>query len=143
MKNFLANAFAIMWFLVVILITLLMLFMGQILIVFSSIIKTISIGFVGTTQNGPIVLAFCGLVFGLTGLIPALRRCYYKLPWLYPLSCIGMSNLFILSTAEMILFKGYESTNPKTHIIAIVIMALELVVGRIIMSVYYNKKPLI
>lgn len=142
MKNFLGNLFAVLWFFGVLLGTLLFMIIAILMIFFSDIMGMIQSGFSSTT----IGFAFCifaGIIWAITGWVPAFRRCYYKLPWLYPLSMILTMHLFILSIAEVILAKGYETMNPTNHVIALIIMVIQVVACRIAMCVYLKKYPMV
>ena len=112
------------------------------MIIFMDIIGPIKSGFSSTTI-GFIVLFIAGLVFALTGWIPAFRKCYYKLPWLYPTCMILTIHLFILSVAETIIYKGYTVISTPRHIAAVIIMIIQLIVCRAIMCWYLKKHPMV
>ena len=92
---------------------------------------------------GFVFLFLFGLVFGITGWVPAFRRCYYKLPWLYPLSTIMTMDLLILSIAEAILAKGLQVSSTSRHAATIIIMILQVVICRIVMCIYLKKNPMV
>lgn len=106
MKNAISNILAILWFFGVLIWTVLFLFIGNIMIFFMDIVGMLKTGF-ATSTIGFAFLFIAGLVFAITGWVPAFRRCYYKLPWLYPLSMMLTMHLGILSIAETILAKGF------------------------------------
>ncbi len=142
MKNTISNIFAVIWFFGVLIWTI---FFGSIVVImifFSDIVGMLKSGF--ATQ--PIGFVFCflaGMIFAITGWVPAFRKCYYKLPWLYPFSVILTMHLFILSIAEAILAKGFSVINASRHTIAIIIMIVQIVACRIVMCVYLKKKPMV
>lgn len=142
MKRFLSNLFAILWFFGVIIWVLLFVALVDIMIIFMDILGPIQSGF-STTTIGFIVLFVAGFVFALTGWIPSFRKCYYKLPWLYPTSMILTMHLFILSVAETIINKGYTVMSTPRHVISIIIMIIQLVVCRVIMCWYLKKHPMV
>ena len=117
-------------------------FVVILMILFSDIIVMLESGF-STYTIGFVILMLAGLIFGLTGLIPAFRRCYYKLPWLYPLSIIMIMHLAILSIAETILATGYSVISTPRHIAAIIIMIVQIIVCRAIMCIYLKKNPMV
>ena len=86
---------------------------------------------------------FAGLIFSITGWVPAFRRCYYKLPWLYPLCMMLTMHLFILSIAEVILAKGFAVMNELRHTITIIIMIVQIIACRALMCWYLRKNPMI
>jgi lysylphosphatidylglycerol synthetase-like protein (DUF2156 family) len=112
------------------------------MILFSDIMGMIKSGFSSSTV-GFVFLFLVGFVFWITGLVPAFRKCYYKLPWLYPLSMIMTMHLVILSIAEEILAKGFQVISTPRHVAAIVIMIVQVVGCRLIMCIYLKKNPMI
>ena len=142
MKRFLSNLLAILWFFGVIIWVLLFVALVDIMIIFMDILGPIQSGF-STTTIGFIVLFVAGFVFALTGWIPPFRKCYYKLPWLYPTCMILTMHLFILSVAETIIYKGYTVMSTPRHIISIIIMIVQLIVCRVIMCWYLRKHPMV
>ena len=142
MKRFLSNLLAILWFFGVIIWVLLFVALVDIMIIFMDILGPIQSGF-STTTIGFIVLFVAGFAFALTGWIPPFRKCYYKLPWLYPTSMILTMHLFILSVAETIINKGYTVMSMPRHVISIIIMIIQLVVCRVIMCWYLKKHPMV
>lgn len=142
MKRFLSNLLAILWFFGVIIWVLLFVALVDIMIIFMDILGPIQSGF-STTTIGFIVLFVAGFAFALTGWIPPFRKCYYKLPWLYPTSMILTMHLFILSVAETIINKGYTVISTPRHVISIIIMIIQLVVCRVIMCWYLKKHSMV
>lgn len=142
MKRFLSNLLAILWFFGVIIWVLLFVALVDIMIIFMDILGPIQSGF-STTTIGFIVLFVAGFAFALTGWIPPFRKCYYKLPWLYPTSMILTMHLFILSVAETIINKGYTVMSTPRHVISIIIMIIQLVVCRVIMCWYLKMHPMV
>lgn len=142
MKRFLSNLLAILWFFGVIIWVLLFVALVDIMIIFMDILGPIQSG-VSTTTIGFIVLFVAGFAFALTGWIPPFRKCYYKLPWLYPTSMILTMHLFILSVAETIINKGYTVMSTPRHVISIIIMIIQLVVCRVIMCWYLKKHSMV
>lgn len=142
MKRIIGNIFAVLWFFGVMIWVILFVALVDIMIIFMDIIGPIKSGFSSTTI-GFIVLFIAGLVFALTGWIPAFRKCYYKLPWLYPTCMILTMHLFILSVAETIIYKGYTVISTPRHIAAVIIMIIQLIVCRAIMCWYLKKHPMV
>ncbi len=142
MKNILSNIFAFLWFFGVLGWVVLLMLIAVPMIFFMDIIGMINTGF-ATSTIGFAFVFMAGFVLAITGWVPAFRRCYIKLPWLYPLSSILMVHLVILSIAEEILAKGYAVINTSRHTIAIILMIVQIILCRIAMCVYFKKKPLI
>lgn len=138
----LSNLFAIIWFFGVLLWTL---FFGTIFILmifFGDIVGMLKSGF-STSTVGFATCCLTGLIFAITGWVPAFRKCYYKLPWLYPYSMIMMMHLFILSIAEAILAKGFSVISTPRHVAAIIIMVIQIIVCRAVMCIYLKKYPMV
>ena len=142
MKNAISNILAILWFFGVLIWTVLFLFIGNIMIFFMVIVGMLKTGF-ATSTIGFAFLFIAGLVFAITGWVPAFRRCYYKLPWLYPLSMMLTMHLGILSIAETILAKGFAVISTPRHVAAIVIMIIQVIVCRALMCIYLKKNPMV
>ena len=130
------------WFFGVLLGTILVMVLGFLGIIFGDIVVMLKSGFSSTTI-GFIFLFLSGIVFAITGWVPAFRRCYYKIPWLYPLCMILTMNLFIVSLAETILFKGFQVINTPRHIVTIIIMVVQIIACRLLMCFYLKKNPMI
>lgn len=141
MKKFLSDLLAILWFFGILLGTLLFMAIAILMILFGDIMGMIRSGFSSATV-GFVCCFMVGLIFAITGWVPAFRKCYYKLPWLYPLSMIMTMHLYILSIAEVILAKGYETMNPTNHAIALIIMIIQIIVCRAAMCIYLKKNPI-
>ena len=134
MKNVISNILAILWFFGVLIWTILTLFMD--------ILGMLKTGFTTSTIGFAFLFIAC-FVFAITGWVPAFRRCYYKLPWLYPLSMMLTMHLGILSIAEIILAKGFEVISTPRHVVAIVIMIIQVIVCRAVMCIYLKKNPMV
>lgn len=142
MKNAISNILAILWFFGVLIWTVLFLFIGNIMIFFKNIVGMLKTGF-ATSTIGFAFLFIAGFVFAITGWVPAFRRCYYKLPWLYPLSMMLTMHLGILSIAETILAKGFSVISAPRHVAAIVIMIIQVIACRALMCIYLKKNPMV
>lgn len=141
LSNILSNLFAIIWFFGVL---LWILFSETIiiLVVFYNIVGMLKSGF-STPTVGFVYCFFAGWSFAITGWVPAFRKCYYKLPWLYPYSMIMTMHLFILSIAEAILAKGFSVISTPRHVAAIIIMVIQIIVCRAVMCIYLKKYPMV
>lgn len=142
MKNAISNLLAILWFFGILVGTIFFMVIVILIIFFSNIIGMLGSGF-STPAIGFVFCFLAGIIFAITGWVPAFRKCYYKLPWLYPLSMILTMHLFILSIAEAVLAKGFSVISTPRHIAAIVIMAVQLIVCRAAMCIYLKKNPMV
>lgn len=88
----------------------------------------------------PPFIAIFGLFIGLSLSVPAFRKMYYKLPWLYPYVKIIYMDLVIVGVASMILNYGYQVQNPTRHNLFYILMLIQLVVCRLLMCVYLQKR---
>ena len=104
----------------------------------STIIKS---GF-ATQTIGFIFLVIFGLVFGITMLVPAFRKCFRKLPWLYPYITILMADVTILSIGIELLNYGYQVQSDSRHTLFLWLMIAVIVVLRVAMCIYFHKKPM-
>lgn len=142
MKEMISNILAILWFFGVLIWTLLLMFLATFGLILGNIIIMLESGFSSVTIGFEFLILF-GLVFGITGWVPAFRRCYHKLPWLYPLSMMMTMHLFILSIAEAILAKGFQMISTSRHDATIFIMILQVIICRIVMCIYLKKNPMV
>lgn len=142
MKSVISNILAVIWFFGVLVWTILFGLIVILMIFFSDIMGMIRSGF-ATVTVGFVFCFMAGLIFAITGFVPAFRKCYYKLPWLYPLSMMMTMHLFILSIAETILARGFSVISTPRHITAIVVMIVQLFVCRMAMCFYLKKFPMV
>ena len=142
MKNAILNILAILWFFGVLIWEVLFLFVVNIMLFFSNIVGMLQSGF-ATSTIGFMFLFMAGLIFAITGFVPAFRRCYYKLPWLYPLSMMLTMHLTILSIVEAIIAKGFQVISTPRHVVAIIIAIIVVIVCRVFMCIYLKKNPMI
>lgn len=140
MKNVISNIFAFLWFFGV-LIWMLLLMPFVVLVYPSSLSVIIKSGFAGSTTGFAFIGVF-SFFFGITLLVPAFRKCLKKLPWIYPYYILLFADIFILSIGEEILNFGYQVQNDIRHAIFIALVAVEIIVGRLIMCIYFHKKKL-
>lgn len=136
--SILGNAAAILYFLFVMWWVIFML-------IFLPIVLMADIGIVRSSgysiaSPGATYIGMLGLFIGLSLLIPAFRKMYYKLPWMFPLVKISFLNLIIMSIADMLLNYGYEVQSPARQDLFFVIMICQIVISRVLMCVYFNKK---
>lgn len=142
MKRIILNFIAVLWFFGVLIETIFFTIIITIGIFFGDIIVMLKSGFTSPTI-GFLFLFLAGLIFAVTGWVPAFRICYYKLPWLYPLCMMLVMHLSILSTAEVILAKGFAVISTPRHVATIVIMIIQIIACRAAMCWYLKKNPMI
>lgn len=137
--KWISNIAAIIWFFAVLVwwILLLPLF---ILMIPSSMDTILKSGF-ETQTFGFAGIVMCSLVFMITLLVPAFRKCFKALPWLYPYTTILLTDLIILAIAEELLNYGYQVQNDTRHTVFIVLMIIQMIVCRLAMGWYFYKKP--
>lgn len=139
-RRWISNIFAIMWFFGV-LIWMLFLLLFVLLMLPGEISTILKSGF-GTRPIGFVFLFFFGLIFAITMLVPAFRKCFYKLPWLYSYITILMADVAILSIGIEILNYGYQVQNDVRHTIFLVLMIIQMIVCRGALCFLCHKKPL-
>ena len=138
LKNVLGNTAAVIYFLAVMWWILLMLILVPIGLFFD--INTIRESGFSTLNIGTTFIGIFGLFIGLSLLIPAFRKMYYKLPWMFPFVKILYPNVIIMSIATMLLNYGYEVQNPSRHSLFFIIMICQLIVSRALMCIYFSRK---
>lgn len=140
MKKWISNILSILWFFGV-LVWMLLILPFAILMLPMDISTILESGF-STQTIGFTILLVLGLAFSITMFVPAFRKCFDKLPWLFPYIVILTADVTILSIGIEILNFGYQTQSDSRHTIFLVIMILQLVLCRIAMCIYCHKKPL-
>jgi len=138
LKDSLANTAAIIYFLTVMWWILLLLIVVPIGLILE--IHTIRSSGFSTSNDGTAFIGVFGLFIGLSLLIPAFRRIYYKLPWMFPFVKILYPNVIIMSIAIILLNYGYEVQNPARHNLFFIMMVCQIIVCRVFMCIYFNRK---
>jgi hypothetical protein len=136
-KSFFGSVAALIYFLTVMWWVLLLL-PFVVLMLFTDIGVIRSSGF-STVNTGISFIAIFGLLLGLSLLIPAFRKMYYKLPWLFPYVKIMYLNLIIMSIAVTLLNYGYEVQNPARHTLFFILMIIQIIIFRLLMSLYFSR----
>ena len=137
-KDFFANTYAVMYFFGVMLGAIFLLLFAPILLL-NDIVTIRESGF-ASTNEGWAFIALLALFIGASMLITASRRMYYKLPWLLPLVKILYINVVIMAIANMIMNFGYEIQDEKRHTTFFALTIAAIVVGRILMCLWFNKR---
>lgn len=140
MKRWISNIAAVLWFFGVLIWMLLMLPITLIMLP-SDITSIMDSGF-GTQPIGFTFLLVFGLVFGITMLVPAFRKCFRKLPWLYPYITILTADVAILSIGIELLDYGYQVQSDSRHTLFLVLMIVQIAVCRVAMCILCHKKPM-
>lgn len=137
-KGFLGNAAAVLYFLAVMWWVLLLLIFVPLGLMFD--INTILSSGFSTSSIGTTFIEIFGLFIGLSLLIPAFRKIYYKLPWVFPFVKIFYLNVIIMSIATMLLNYGYEVQNQTRHTIFFILMICQIIICRGLMCIYFHRK---
>ncbi|MDR2697531.1 MAG: hypothetical protein LBB40_03535 [Holophagales bacterium] len=137
-KNFFANAAAVIYFITAMLSTIL-------LLIYIPIVMLMDIGRIRESgfATANVSLGFIGLLgtlIGISLLVPAFRRMYYKLPWLFPLVKILYINVVITSVAKLVMNFGYEIQDEARHTKFFALTIAVIVIGRILMCLWFNRK---
>lgn len=114
----------------------------MILMSISNISTVLESGF-ATAGDSLTILAIMCFLTAITFFFPPARNTYHYFPWLFPLVKILLVNLTIMSIAIGILNYGYQVKNDARHIMFIILMVLQLIISRALVSVYFSKKKLI
>lgn len=99
-----------------------------------------SSGFAGPNTAASMI-GICGLIIGLSLLIPPLRKMYRALPWLYSFIKILYADLIILNIGLTILNYGYQINNEARHTLFFALMIVQIAVCRLAMCFYFKIKP--
>ena len=140
MKKWISNILSVLWFFGV-LVWMLLILPFAILMLPMDISTILESGF-STQTIGFTILLVLGLVFSITMFVPAFRKCFDKLPWLFPYIIILTADVTILSIGIEILNFGYQTQNDSRHTLFLVIMILQMILCRIAMCIYCHKKPI-
>jgi hypothetical protein len=89
------------------------------------------------------MIGLSGLVIGISLLIPPLRRIYGVFPWLYPFVKIFFVGMIILNIAISILNVGYQTVSDTRHTLFFILMVVFVVLGRLGMSFYFHRNPVL
>ena len=107
----------------------------------NDIASIINSGF-GIESIGFTLLLIFSFIFGITMLVPAFRKCFRKLPWLYPYITILTANITILAIGIQILNYGYQVQSDTRHMLFFVLMIVQIIVCRLAMCIFCHKKPM-
>lgn len=110
------------------------------LMFFSDISAIRNSGFAGP-DVGLSLIGISGFVIGISLLVPALRKMYTYFPWLFSFVKIFFVSMVILTLGLSILNYGYKIVSPTRHTIFFILMIVFVIVGRLAMSVYFKRKP--
>lgn len=139
LKSILSALPAVLYFLTIMWWVILLMPMLTFITLVADIPTIIESGFAAPSVPPPFIAIF-GLFIGLSLSVPAFRKMYYKLPWLYPYVKIIYMDLVIVGVASMILNYGYQVQNPTRHNLFYILMLIQLVVCRLLMCVYLQKR---
>lgn len=139
-KTWISNIAAVLWFFGVLLWALLML--PLVMMILPTDISTILKSGFSTQTIGYIFLAGFGLIFAITMLVPAFRKCFHKLPWLYPYITTLMADFTIIHIGIELLNYGYQVQSDSRHTLFLWLMISVMVVLRVVMCIYFHKKPM-
>lgn len=137
-KHVVGNLCAVLYFLSVMWWLLLLLMLDPIMQV-TDIYEIRNYGF-STFGTAPTGIWIYGLFIGLSLLVPALRRIYYKFPWMFTFVKIAYLNALIMMVAVMLLNYGYEVQNPTRHNLFFILMICQIIICRILMCAYFSRK---
>jgi hypothetical protein len=97
-------------------------------------------GFAGPNTAASII-GTCGLIIGLSLLIPPLRKIYRALPWVYHFIKIFYADLIILNIGLAILNYGYQVISEARHTFFFALMIVQIALCRLAMCYYFKIRP--
>lgn len=137
--NLMGNIAAVVYFIFPMsFVILLLLFMPFSFLMDVSAIRTS--GFAGP-NTATSLIGICGLIIGLSFLIPPLRKIYRALPWLYHFIKIFYVDLIILNIGLAILNHGYQVISEARHTFFFVLMIVQIALCRLAMCYYFKIRP--
>lgn len=89
-----------------------------------------------------VVVGGCLMFIAPSFLIPALRRMYYRLPWLEPLILFIVIDSLILCIGYEILNFGYQVVDPDRHVMFTLLAVVWLVGARAVQCFVLKKHPI-
>lgn len=135
-----SDIIAIIWFVFAVLPS--MLFLAFVpMMVLMDIDTVLSSGF-STVNMEFMMLGVACIPFGITMMVPCFRKCFEKLPWLFPFIIVLIVDTLIITIGFSILNFGYEVQSESRHTLFFALMIVQIVLCRIGMSVYFKLKPL-
>jgi hypothetical protein len=96
-------------------------------------------GFAGP-ENSEVVFGCIAFIIGISLIVPAFRLAYYKLPWLFPTVKILLVDAAILIVGYLAINYGYQVRDPERHAIFFMLSIIAIVVGTLLMCIWFNKK---
>lgn len=136
--NIVSNIAAVLYF-ILIMFWVPLILISELFSLITDMITVVNIGF-STSFSSANTISVLSFSIGLSLLIPAFRKIYYKLPWLLPFVIIMFVNLLILFVSSLLINYGFESQNSFKHYVFIVIALIQLIVCRLLMCFYFSKK---
>ena len=140
LTNVFSNIIAVLWFLGTMLPVILCLCFIPLGLFMD--IGTIRTSGFSTSNIGFSMFGAFGLLISITMLVPCFRKCFKKLPWLYPYVIVSMLNILILTIGIAILNYGYEIQSETRHTLFFILMIIQMIVCRLAMCIYLKLRPL-
>jgi hypothetical protein len=105
---------------------------------------TMTSGFASPTSDVyPIFVFMLGLVLYVSLRFRYFRRIYDFFPFLYPMVKMVFFMTIIATIAMLVLNWGYSEINDVKHIVSVILMMVIFIIGRVLMSLYFYKKPVV
>ena len=98
-----------------------------------------SSGFANTSNA--VILWPCVFIFGISFLVPGLRRMYYRLPWFEPFMVMLIADSILLIEFYEIFNTGYKVASASRHFFFTLLALLWLIGGRLLMCLWFKKHP--
>ena len=140
LKRWISNIAAVLWFFCM-LVWMVLVLPIMLSMLPEDITTIMKYGFTMQTQGFAFLWIFA-FVFGITMLVPAFRKCFRVLPWLYPYITILTADFIILAIGIEILNYGYQVQSDTRHTLFFWLMIAQIVVCRIAMCIFCHKKPM-
>ena len=138
--RWISNIAAVLWFFGMLMwMALVLLFV--LLMLPTEITATMENGFAMQSSGSTFLLVFT-FIFSISMLVPAFRKCFYALPWLYPYITILTADIAILSIGIEILNYGYQVQSDTRHTLFFWVMLAQMVVCRMALCIFCHKKPM-
>lgn len=138
--NIVSNIAAVLYF-IFIMFWVSLILVSEICSLVMDMISVVSIGYSTSFSNAGTIVVLSFFI-GLSLLVPAFRKIYYKLPWLLPFVIIMFVNLLILFVSNLLVHYGFESQNSLKHYAFIAIALIQLIACRLLMCFYLSKRKI-
>lgn len=139
--SFLGNTLIVLYYAIMMLVVVL--YLPIVLIdLLQNIFGVVRYGFCINDPNVvPAHMVLFGLLISISLLVPPLRRAYRRVPWLFPYVRLLYTDFMIVGWCLLLLERLLQVHNDTRHLVLAVINIFLLVLSRMIMCYYFDRRP--